>query len=528
MWYGLGISLISLNAALASRGFSPASLFENSEDGAWYDIADTTSMRVGRDGSGGVPNVGDPVGLVLDKSQMEGKTAGTFIDTQPELGNTTAGNWESKAGGSASQSGDDLLVTGVGANSTGVYLNIPTTAGDVYSFSFTITLGTATIADAYIANSSNLNISLPKLSGTLSYEGTQTQGVKTYTMWVRATTTSLNIVVQPRGDGLTCTVSDVSVKHVPGNHLIAPSDAARPVYQTEIVAGTDVDVSGQAELVTNGGFDTDSDWTKGTNWTISAGVASKSPGGAGDISLSQDIGAVAGSKYLISITSTRVANSAFVRLGGSTNQVTLNAVGTETYQAILNAESSNSLLSIVPTALYEGTIDNVSVREVPASAARRHKLVFDGVDDELEGAISITSSTAALVTAFNANGHNAYMLHTNNAGSYIPLAADGDANTAITGAGFGGVNVNYRVDGATSSASTRDELHAELDGSAFVLTADPATLTGATSFSIGGGSTGFELDGDWYGTVLIDRALTAEERANVETLLASRSGAVLT
>jgi len=30
-----------------------------------------------------------------------------------------------------------------------------------------------------------------------------------------------------------------------------------------------------AELVTNGGFDTDTDWTKETGWTISNGVASQ-------------------------------------------------------------------------------------------------------------------------------------------------------------------------------------------------------------------------------------------------------------
>jgi hypothetical protein len=33
-----------------------------------------------------------------------------------------------------------------------------------------------------------------------------------------------------------------------------------------------------AELVTNGTFDTDSDWTKGTGWTISGGAASKVTG----------------------------------------------------------------------------------------------------------------------------------------------------------------------------------------------------------------------------------------------------------
>jgi len=51
------------------------------------------------------------------------------------------------------------------------------------------------------------------------------------------------------------------------------------------------------ELVTNGSFTTDTDWTKGTNWSIGGGTANANA--VTDTSLSQDIGAGAGFLYQV-------------------------------------------------------------------------------------------------------------------------------------------------------------------------------------------------------------------------------------
>ena len=59
-----------------------------------------------------------------------------------------------------------------------------------------------------------------------------------------------------------------------------------------------------AELVTNGTFDTDSDWTKETGWTISGGKASYN-GSAATSALYQNISAVSGTTYRVSF---RVVN----------------------------------------------------------------------------------------------------------------------------------------------------------------------------------------------------------------------------
>ena len=57
-------------------------------------------------------------------------------------------------------------------------------------------------------------------------------------------------------------------------------------------------VATDLEIITNGSFATDSDWTKGTGWTISGGTATQT--GASDIY--QEIAVVTGRRYLMTVT----------------------------------------------------------------------------------------------------------------------------------------------------------------------------------------------------------------------------------
>lgn len=61
----LGISL-SLTQQLG--GFSPASLFSGGQQGAWYDPSDVNTLFQDSAGTTPVTAVGQPVGLILDKS----------------------------------------------------------------------------------------------------------------------------------------------------------------------------------------------------------------------------------------------------------------------------------------------------------------------------------------------------------------------------------------------------------------------------------------------------------------------------
>jgi len=61
---------LGLNLGLNSggRGFTPASLFANGEQGAWYDIFDLSTLYQDSAGTTAVTGPGDPVGRMLDKS----------------------------------------------------------------------------------------------------------------------------------------------------------------------------------------------------------------------------------------------------------------------------------------------------------------------------------------------------------------------------------------------------------------------------------------------------------------------------
>ena len=114
-----------------------------------------------------------------------------------------------------------------------------------------------------------------------------------------------------------------------------------------------------AVTVANSGFDADSDWTKGTGWTIGSGVATKTAGSAA--SLSQAITLTAGSVYLITWTLTRTAGTLLPRFtGGSTVSGTaLSASGT--YTENLVAVTGNVTLEFYGDASFAGTVDDVSV-----------------------------------------------------------------------------------------------------------------------------------------------------------------------
>ena len=117
-----------------------------------------------------------------------------------------------------------------------------------------------------------------------------------------------------------------------------------------------------SELVTNGGFATDSDWTKTGSWSIGGGYANVSS--TGTRSMSQNVGVPNTSKtYKIQyeILSTNGGNIKFTYGGISGELRTTTGIFTEYIQP-----SSSSSSNIIFDALnvFIGSIDNVSVKEV--------------------------------------------------------------------------------------------------------------------------------------------------------------------
>ena len=119
-----------------------------------------------------------------------------------------------------------------------------------------------------------------------------------------------------------------------------------------------------SELVVNGGFDTDSDWSKGTGWSIANGSASYDGSGTGYQYILQSITTTSGSIYKINfdVLSSTGSNLNIVDFGSvRVNQSHLTE-GNYTFYAQADSSSENIIIYANGTDTF--SIDNVSVKEV--------------------------------------------------------------------------------------------------------------------------------------------------------------------
>ena len=111
-------------------------------------------------------------------------------------------------------------------------------------------------------------------------------------------------------------------------------------------------------LVTNGTFDTDTDWTKGTGWTISGNVASHAATGAGY--LDQTFSTVTGQTYVLTYDVTSLSGAgSFQPILGSFVGTAVGSTGT--YSETFVATSSSTFFRMYAGAALAGNIDNISV-----------------------------------------------------------------------------------------------------------------------------------------------------------------------
>jgi hypothetical protein len=116
-------------------------------------------------------------------------------------------------------------------------------------------------------------------------------------------------------------------------------------------------------LVTNGVFDTDTDWTKGDGWSIGTGVASCDGSQAADSDLEQDIAAEA-IDYVVAFTvSNYSAGAVTPRIGGAAGTSrSSDATFTETITA-----TGTGNLQLRADASFIGDVDDVSAEEAPGN-----------------------------------------------------------------------------------------------------------------------------------------------------------------
>ena len=136
----------------------------------------------------------------------------------------------------------------------------------------------------------------------------------------------------------------------------------------------------QSQLATNGTFDADSDWTKGTGWTISSGVASCDGTQVGDTELSQSITIFTESVYRITFDLTVTAGAVtYIGIGGTQNTTDISASASVSVD--LTTVNATGDLLIAGNSTFVGTVDNVVVNEIPAWG---YSLVYNRPSDDLQ------------------------------------------------------------------------------------------------------------------------------------------------
>jgi len=201
MRIALGTAITNFNYPLSVDPI--AALFKNGEEGAWYDPSDLTTLYQDANGFTPVTGTGQPVGLMLDKSK--GLTLGSELFSDF----ATEGLWTDNGNGSWSIT-NAASITDLRSATLGV-------TGKRYRIEITFTVSSGLVA-VYPLNTSPYSVS----SGQTKVVFTEANyGVISDQLWIRAAA------------GTTATVSNISVKELPGNHATQATSTARPTLQLD-------------------------------------------------------------------------------------------------------------------------------------------------------------------------------------------------------------------------------------------------------------------------------------------------------
>lgn len=295
------------------------------------------------------------------------------------------------------------------------------------------------------------------------------------------------------------------------------------------------------ELVTNGTFSADSDWTKGSGWTISGGVATKTAGTASV--LSQAISLTAGKMYFVTYQITRTAGAVTARFTGGTTVAGSARSYRGSWVDQLVAVTGNTTLEFSADATFAGSVTNVTAREVTSFVNRG--ALFDRVDDFLQTAsMDLSNNDKCTIVVSFQNQQNALASTPAEFGNYNASLTGSlqllqNAGWFARGRGATGgpvVNNSSAAESAVIATNASQVMSATLDLSGSGIAGqvdmrlrgtDPAlTTSGAvsgggamanSSFTIGRAFTSaFRWQGLVHRAFVINRILTSEELQQVE------------
>lgn len=173
---------------------------------------------------------------------------------------------------------------------------------------------------------------------------------------------------------------------------------------------TNIDDADDTDLVTNGAFAADTDWTKGTGWTIAAGVATSDASQAGQSLIEQDS---AGANALIEGKAYRVTFTVTAYSAGNVRPKLGGTAGTNRASAATFVENivagSDGVIALDADADFDGSVDNLIVEpiaHVPAAdqtTGYASELLPPGIPETFDVAtvatVSVVSAATCIITA---------------------------------------------------------------------------------------------------------------------------------
>ena len=192
------------------RAFTPAFFFASGEPGLWLDPSDLTTLFQDSTGATPVTTPGQPVGLVLDKSQAPG--ASTSVTGWTNVG------WDtfSSTGGSFTASKD---ISG-GIDNCYSSNTIPVTLNSFYEI--TLDVASTTLASYSVA----LSLTTNNRSTVVVFSGA---GTKRALVQANVASGNFNILVSTTVLGA-ISITSASVRLVTGNHATQSMAGSRPLY----------------------------------------------------------------------------------------------------------------------------------------------------------------------------------------------------------------------------------------------------------------------------------------------------------
>jgi hypothetical protein len=221
------------------------------------------------------------------------------------------------------------------------------------------------------------------------------------------------------------------------------------------------------ELVTNGGFDTDSDWIEGGSWEISGGSANKPSTGTAVI-YQQNVLTV-GKVYQITFDLTKTSGTGVdIRptYNSSTGAIRVTSEGTNKVTFV----SGDGYISFASVSDFIGSIDNISVREIDPLAV---SIKMDG---------RMTGDTYTLIR-WHEDANN-YIVQEAGASDFDFEQSSVAVVDTVTGGSFtSGILVPYTI--ASRHGSTF--INGAVDGTALTANTTPTSLPdlSASDLSLG-------------------------------------------